>query len=158
MTVFEKKALEIPDRVTMVEIHREDAMRGRARLVVPGNKEVVIDLPRMEHILDGDTFGPSEDGTFYKVWVLPERVMKVSFKSVDKDVIEHALRLGYHLGNRHLEAVVEGNAVYVPLLLGREKIERILKKTMLPLELEVVDKVISPGSSGYFAGEEEESP
>lgn len=158
MTVFEKKAAAIPDQITTIEIRREDAMRGRARLYASGNKEIVIDLPRMEPILDGDIFGPSNDGTYYRVSILPERVMRVAFKNEDNHLIEHALKLGYNLGNRHLEALVEDNTVYLPLLLGKEKIERILRKTTLPIDLEVVDKVISPGASGYFAGEEEESP
>lgn len=156
MTLFEQKSKESPGKLTEIRIRRDEAMRGRVRTLAPDGEEVLIDLPRGDRIFPGDMFGPSEHGNFYRISIVPEKVMKVSFRKSDPNPIDAAIKLGYTLGNRHLEVLVEGEGVYLPLTLGQEKIEHIISRTGLPVDLKVVETVISPASSGYFAGEDED--
>ncbi|MDD1674602.1 MAG: hypothetical protein LUQ13_03055 [Methanomicrobiales archaeon] len=156
MTVFDKKDRPSHPSATDLAIPREAAMRGRVRVTAPDGEEVIIDLPRGERIYDGDEFGPSGKGTYFRASILPERVAKVSFRGSDTAVVEHALQLGYYLGNRHLEVLVEGNTVFLPLTLGADKIEGMVRRTGLPVDVTMEDKVISPAASGYFGGEEED--
>ncbi len=77
-------------------------------------------------------------------------------QSQGQDVIEKAVKLGYNLGNRHLEVLMEDDVVFVPVTIGEEKVRKIIASMKLPITVEAVQKVISMSSSGYHAGEEEE--
>ena len=154
MAVFEKVAEDARGPITEVQIKREDAMRGRLRIRAPDGEDLVIDLPRGLMVRDRDIFGPSQKGTYYRTHIVPEPVLKVTLMGAQS--IESALRLGYSLGNHHLEVLVDRESAYLPLTLGAEKLREILRRTGLPVETQIVQKVISPGTSGYFAGEEEE--
>ncbi|HVP16260.1 MAG TPA: hypothetical protein VMT42_02730 [candidate division Zixibacteria bacterium] len=155
---FEKLA-ERPDNAETIEVkaRREDARRGRLRTRASDGEDLIIDLPRGAAINDKDVFGPSDKDHYYKVSIEPEPVVKVSpRKSETVKGIETALRLGYSLGNHHLEVLVEGDAAYVPVTIAEEKIREILKRSGLPLQVETQQRVISASASGYYAGEEEE--
>ena len=76
-------------------------------------------------------------------------------KTRNDDAIEKAVKLGYNLGNRHLEVLMEDNAVFVPVTIGEEKVRKILESMKLPIKFESVQKVISMSSAGYHGGEEE---
>jgi urease accessory protein UreE len=138
-----------------VKIKRQDAMRGRLRTVAPDGEDLIIDLPRGKVINEGDVFGPSATGSFYKTMIEPELVVKVSLEDSNES-LEKAIQLGYNLGNRHLEVLIEDSGVYVPVTIGEEKVKRILEAMKLPIQYETVKKVILPTASGYHAGEEEE--
>jgi urease accessory protein UreE len=138
-----------------VKINRRDAMRGRVRVVAPDGEDLIIDLPRGENISDGDIFG-SSSGVCYKMLIEPERVMKVLLQDpYSSDSLENAIKLGYSLGNRHLEVLIEDGTVYVPVTIGEEKIKRILDMMDLPIKYESVQKVISTSAAGYHAGEDD---
>ena len=139
-----------------VKIKRQDAMRGRLRMVAPDGEDLIIDLPRGQVINEGDVFGPSADGLYYKTLVEPELVVKVALKNDNEKSLEKAIQLGYNLGNRHLEVLIEDGLVYVPVTIGEEKVKRILDAMNLPIKYESVQKVILPNAAGYHAGEEEE--
>lgn len=158
MIRFEKLAEKVNnDQVVEVKAKREDARRGRLRTRTSDGEDLIIDLPRGRAINDKDVFGPSQKDRYYRISIEPEPVVKVSLKKSEaaKDV-ENALRLGYSLGNHHLEVLVEGDAVYVPLTIAEEKIREILRRSGLPLQVETQQRIISAAASGYYAGEEEE--
>ena len=138
-----------------VKVKRQDAMRGRLRTVAPDGEDLIIDLPRGKVIREGDVFGPSATGSYYKTMIEPELVVKVSLEDPDNK-LEKAIQLGYNLGNRHLEVLIEDGVVYVPVTIGEEKVKRILEAMNLPIKYESVQKVILPNAAGYHAGEEEE--
>jgi urease accessory protein UreE len=139
-----------------VKVKRQDAMRGRLRTVAPDGEDLIIDLPRGQVINEGDVFGPSAAGSYYKTLIEPELVVKIALKNDNEKSLEKAIQLGYNLGNRHLEVLIEDGLVYVPVTIGEEKVKRILEAMNLPIKYESVQKVISPTASGYHAGEEEE--
>ena len=159
MAIFDKLADEVKDgKIVEVKVKRENAMRGRIRIKAPDGEDLIIDMPRGRIINNCDTFGPSHDNTYYKVMVEPELVIKVTVeKSGAPKDMENAIKLGYNLGNRHLEVLIESDAAYVPVTLGEDKIREILKRTALPLKLESVQKIVMTTAPGYHAGEEEES-
>ncbi|HUH78663.1 MAG TPA: hypothetical protein VLY83_02070 [Methanoregula sp.] len=154
MLVFGSTADRVGGRIVGVGIGRTEAMRGRLQARAPDGESLVVDLPRGQVIHDGDTFGPSAQGTFYRVRIEPEPVVEVSLKRSGNDRIEDALRLAYTLGNHHLEVLMEGDHVYVPVIIGAEKIDAIIGKAGAEVETKVISRVISPGTSGYFAGED----
>ena len=143
-------------KLVEVKIKRQDAMRGRLRTVAPDGEDLIIDLPRGQVINEGDVFGPSAAGLYYKTLVEPELVVKVALKNDNEKSLEKAIQLGYNLGNRHLEVLIEDGLVYVPVTIGEEKVKKILETMNLPIKYESVRKVILPTASGYHAGEEEE--
>jgi urease accessory protein len=157
MIVFEKLASQVKaEKINEVTANRQDAMRGRVRTKLSDSEDLVINLPRGQPIRQGDVFGPSEKGDFYKILIEPELVIKVTLDNTrSNDAIEKAAKLGYNLGNRHLEVLIENNAVFVPVTIGEEKVRKILESMKLPIKFESVQKIISMSSVGYHGGEEE---
>jgi urease accessory protein UreE len=157
MIVFEKLASQVKaEKINEVTANRQDAMRGRVRTKLSDSEDLVINLPRGQPIRQGDVFGPSEKGDFYKILIEPELVIKVTLdNTLSNDAIEKAAKLGYNLGNRHLEVLIENNAVFVPVTIGEEKVRKILESMKLPIKFESVQKIISMSSVGYHGGEEE---
>lgn len=156
--IFSEKSPSNVDSEKIAEImtNRQDAMRGRVRTKLSSGDDLIINLPRGQSIGQGDLFGPSEKGTYYKILIEPEPVIKVTLdESENNDVVGKAVKLGYNLGNRHLEVLMEHEAVFVPITIGEEKIRKILSSLKLPIKVELVQKVISMSSAGYHAGEEE---
>lgn len=147
------------DAVTIeeVKVDRQDAMRGRLRTKAMNGDDLIVNLPRGETIEQGDIFGPSEKGLYYKMVIQPEPAIKVSLsKRKGQNSIENALKLGYNLGNRHLEVLIEKDKVFVPVTIGEEKVRKVIELMDLPLKCETVQKVITTSSGGYHPGEQEE--
>lgn len=139
-------------------ISREDAQRGRLHIMTPLGEDLKIDLPRGKTIKNSELFGPSEKGNYYRTIIKPESVIEVRLEKSDSPAenLENALKLGYSLGNRHLEVLVDGETVYIPLILDEEKIRGILKRTNLPIKAVTKQKAILQEAKGYYAGEEED--
>jgi urease accessory protein UreE len=154
MSVFDATTKPASGKIVEVGIKRTDAMRGRIRMKTPDGEDLIVDLPRGRVIHDGNTFGPSAQGTYYRTRIEPEPVLRVTLKKTGSGMIEDALRLGYTLGNHHLEVLFDGGYAYVPAVIGADKIERIIGKSGAVVATEVIQWVISPGTSGYFAGED----
>ena len=156
MIVFDKLASQVNvEKIKEVTANRQDAMRGRVRAKLSEAEDLVINLPRGQPIGQGDIFGPSEKGDYYKILIEPELVIKVTLDKTLSDAIEKAAKLGYNLGNRHLEVLIEDGALFVPVTIGEEKVRKILESMKLPIKFESVQKVISMSSAGYHGGEEE---
>lgn len=158
MPSFDKLADRIDDKKTEeVTANRQDAMRGRLRTKSKNGEDLIIDLPRGKTINEGDIFGPSEKGVYYKIRIEPEPVIKVTLDKMQTvNPTEGAMRLGYNLGNRHLEVLIEDNAIFVPVTLGEEKVRKMLESMKLPIKFETIKKVISTSSPAYHPGEQEE--
>lgn len=140
-----------------IAAERLDTMRGRLKLTDINGEEILIDLPRGEIINDGDIFGPTPEGNYYRIKIKPEQVLRVSIKTtnVEKD-IDNFLKLGYNLGNHHLEVLIEGKNVYVTTGIGIDNVRDILSRFHLPMEIEKMDKIISTTAIGYYAGEDKD--
>jgi urease accessory protein len=81
------------DRVTLVFVDRH---RRRLRLVAESGNPFLLDLPRVQHMGDGDGL-ELDDGGYVRVCAAPERVLEI-----EGDSPNDLLRLAWHLGNRHL--------------------------------------------------------
>lgn len=144
------------ENIEEVRANRQDALRGRVRTKLTGGEDLIINLPRGQSIIQGDIFGPSDKGVYFKILIDPETVIKVNIEEPQaNDPIENALKLGYNLGNRHLEVLIEDGSVFVPVTIGEEKVKKILQSMKLPIKFEAIQKIISISSSGYHAGEDE---
>src|SRR5919109_259986 len=134
--------------ITDIVVDRYDAIKGRLRTASPSNNEdIVIDLPRGRTISHNDIFGPSPSGQYYRIVIKPETTVKVTLQHLGEPIdSQNKLKLGYHIGNRHLEALVENDALYIPATIGIDTIKQVLANTNLPVRLEIVQKIISPDS------------
>jgi urease accessory protein len=81
------------DRVTLAFVDRH---RRRLRLVAESGNPFLLDLPRVQHMADGDGL-ELDDGGYVRVCAAPERVLEI-----EGDSHTDLLRLAWHLGNRHL--------------------------------------------------------
>ena len=146
MEKFEKKA-KWDGEAEVLAINRIDAAKGRVK-----ENDIVIELPRGEEIFNDDIFGPSSTGKYYRIKIRPEDVLKISLLDSSKDV-GSALRLGYMMGGRHMEVLIDGDDAFIPLDLPRTKLESFIQSTGLDIETQIVQKSIT-SCSGYFRGEE----
>lgn len=81
------------DRVTLAFVDRH---RRRLRLVADSGTPFLLDLPRAQHLADGDGL-ELDNGGYVRVCAAPERVLEI-----EADGPAELLRLAWHLGNRHL--------------------------------------------------------
>lgn len=81
------------DRVTLAFVDRH---RRRLRLVADSGNPFLLDLPRVQHMADGDGL-EFDDGAYVRVCAAPERVLEIEAEGPAA-----LLRLAWHLGNRHL--------------------------------------------------------
>jgi urease accessory protein len=81
------------DRIILVFVDRH---RRRLRLVAESGNPFLLDLPRVQHMADGDGL-ELDDGGYVLICAAPERVLEI-----EGDSPTDLLRLAWHLGNRHL--------------------------------------------------------
>lgn len=146
MEKFESKS-DWDGYTELLRIDRSDAHKGRVR-----EGDIIIDLPRGEEIRSGDVFGPSSDGTYFRIEINPEDVLNIKLTSGSDD-LGSALQLGYLMGSRHMEVLIDGNEAFVPMDLPRSKLESFLQDTGLNVETKIMQRTIAD-NSGYFRGEE----
>ena len=70
--------------------------RRRILLRTEAGQELLLDLPRAQHLRDGDGI-LCDDGSVIRVVSSPERLLEIT-----ADSPRALLRLAWHLGNRHL--------------------------------------------------------
>lgn len=133
----------------LLMINRCDAFKGRVK---EGN--VIIDLQRGEEIHNGDIFGPSSDGTYYRIGINPEDVLSVRLLD-NSHTVGSALKLGYLMGSRHMEVLIEDDQAFIPLDMPRTKLESFMQSTGLNVETKIIQKSVTD-NPGYFRGEEHE--
>jgi len=81
------------DKVTLAYLDRH---RRRIRLVADSGAAFLLDLPRAQHLADGDGL-ELDSGGYVKVCAAPEAIIEI--EAADQ---ESLLRIAWHLGNRHL--------------------------------------------------------
>jgi urease accessory protein len=70
--------------------------RRRILLHTEAGQELLLDLPRAQHLRDGDAIS-CDDGSLVRIVSLPEQLLEITAASP-----QALLRLAWHLGNRHL--------------------------------------------------------
>lgn len=81
------------DSVTLAFVDRH---RRRLRLVADSGTPFLLDLPRVQHLAEGDGL-ELDHGGYVRVRAKPERVI-----DIEADAPVALLRIAWHLGNRHL--------------------------------------------------------
>ena len=92
------------DRVTLAYLDRH---RRRIRLVANSGLAFLLDLPRIQHLADGDGL-ELDTGGYIRVHAAPEPVLEI--EAADR---ESLLRIAWHLGNRHLPVQVVGERLRI---------------------------------------------
>jgi urease accessory protein UreE len=155
LIIFDKPIQEghANGKLLTLKVERSDAIKGRLRIhSKETGEEVAIDLPRGQDLKNGSVFGPSEEGRFYKIEINPERVVRVTV-TTDRGDLNSRIKLGYHIGNHHLEALIDGENTYLPVTIGEEKVREILRRSDLPLKIDTEERVLAWYSQNYFPGE-----
>jgi urease accessory protein UreE len=155
LIIFDKPIEEgqVNGKPFTLKVERSDAIKGRLRIQSKETgEEVAFDLPRGQALRNGSVFGPSAQGRFYKIEISPERVVKVTV-TTDRGDLNSRIRLGYHIGNHHLEALIDGENAYLPITIGEEKVREILRRSDLPLKIDTEERVLAWYSQNYFSGE-----
>ena len=83
--------------------------RHRRRIVLTGTSgaQYIIDFPEAVHLRDGDGLR-LETGDIVQVVAQPEALMEVRAGSPDA-----LLKLAWHIGNRHLAAMIEADRILI---------------------------------------------
>ncbi|HVH74210.1 MAG TPA: urease accessory protein UreE [Stellaceae bacterium] len=92
------------DRVTLAFLDRH---RRRMRLVADSGEAFFLDLPRVQHMADGDGLELAGGG-FIRVHAAPEPLYEIA--AADPQSL---LRIAWHLGNRHLPLQVAGECLRI---------------------------------------------
>jgi urease accessory protein len=92
------------DVVTLAYLDRH---RRRIRLVADSGKTFLLDLPRAQHLADGDGL-ELDGGGYIRVRAAPEPVFEITAE--DRPAL---LRIAWHLGNRHLPLQVAGERLRI---------------------------------------------
>jgi urease accessory protein len=92
------------DTVTLAYLDRH---RRRIRLVADSGAAFLLDLPRAQHLADGDGL-ELNDGGYLAVRAAPEPVIEIA--AADPPTL---LRIAWHLGNRHLPLQVAGEGLRI---------------------------------------------
>jgi urease accessory protein UreE len=71
LPVFRERPERVGTRILEVTIPWQEAAHGRTRLRAPDGEELSIELQNGSRIRDGDVFGPSPGGIFYRALVEP---------------------------------------------------------------------------------------
>jgi len=88
------------DSITIAFLDRH---RRRIRLVADSGTPFLLDLPRAQHLADGDGL-ELDNGGYVRVRATPEPVIEIA-----ADSPTDLLRIAWHLGNRHLPVQVLQN-------------------------------------------------
>ena len=94
----------IVDAITLAYLDRH---RRRIRLVADSGASFLLDLPRAQHLADGDAL-ELDSGGYIRVHAAPEPVLEI--EAADAASL---LRIAWHLGNRHLPLQVVGNRLRI---------------------------------------------
>jgi len=95
---------EALDTVTLAYLDRH---RRRIRLVADSGETFLLDLPRANHLAEGDGL-ELDDGSYICVRAAAEPVLEIAAE--DRASL---LRIAWHLGNRHLPLQVAGERLRI---------------------------------------------
>src|SRR5438034_4041307 len=82
-----------------------DRHRRRIRLVADSGTPFLLDLPRAQHLTEGDGL-ELDDGGYIRVRAAAEPVIEIA-----ADSPTDLLRIAWHIGNRHLPLQVAGDVL-----------------------------------------------
>src|SRR5258707_11801688 len=92
------------EKVTLAYLDRH---RRRIRLTADSGARFLLDLPRAQHLADGDGVEP-DGGGYLNVCAGPEPVIEITAADPAR-----LLRIAWHLGNRHLPMQALGDCLRI---------------------------------------------
>lgn len=115
------------DPADSVELDREDRARRRCMLECSGGLSVLLDLPAVPHLQDGDGL-ELEDGRIVLVKAAPEDLTEITARDQN-----HLIKIAWHLGNRHLPTQLLDNKLRIRRDHVIENMVRQLGGTLTPI-------------------------
>lgn len=113
--------------IDTLKLEQWESSKSRIKKRTAQGKEIAISLDRGQHLHNNDIIYINEDEKYMIIIdVKLKNVLKISLSTNSN--IETIFKLGHALGNQHWPAVLDNNAVYVPLYVD-EKIMRSMLKT-----------------------------
>jgi urease accessory protein len=92
------------DTVTLAHL---DRYRRRIRLIADAGETFLLDLPRAQHLVEGDGL-ELDSGGYIRVRAACEPIVEIA--AADRPSV---LRIAWHLGNRHLPMQVAGERLRI---------------------------------------------
>jgi urease accessory protein len=121
-----------------IVLDAQDRHRRRVVFVGAEGATYLLDLPRPAQLRDGDAL-VIEDGAVVRVTGKPEPLVEISATNA-----QELARLAWHIGNRHIEVQIAGDALRIRLDHVMEDMLRGLGAT-----LSYVDAVFDPEHGAY---------
>ena len=121
-----------------ITLEYDERFRRRIVLNCDGGTQVLLDLPEVRVLRDGDAL-VTDAGAMILVRATPERLLEVRCR--DR---QHLLRIAWHLGNRHLPTEIAGDTL-------RIRADHVIAEMLLTLgaELVAVDAPFNPEGGAY---------
>ena len=115
--------------------------RHKRRMVIPLDQggEVCLDLPKARLLIEGEALKLNDDKGFVRICALAEPLLEVKANDA-----HHLLRLAWHLGNRHLPAMIEETRILI-------RQDHVIEKMLLGLEADLrkVELPFNPERGAY---------
>lgn len=124
--------------VDSVALDHDGRARRRLLLTTAAGVELLLDLPEVAHLRDGDGL-VREDGAIIRVVASAEPLMEVTARDA-----AHLVRLAWHVGNRHLPAQIGTDA----LLLRRDHVIGAMLEG-LGATVRLIDAPFDPEGGAY---------
>ena len=124
-----------------IVLDAQDRHRRRVVFVGAEGATYLLDLPRPAQLRDGDAL-VIEDGAVVRVTGKPEPLVEISAANA-----QELVRLAWHIGNRHIEVQIAGNAL-------RIRRDHVLEEMLrgLGATLSYIDAVFDPEHGAYAHG------
>ena len=124
-----------------IVLDAQDRHRRRVVFVGAEGATYLLDLPRPAQLRDGDAL-VIEDGAVVRVTGKPEPLVEISAANA-----QELARLAWHIGNRHIEVQIAGDAL-------RIRRDHVLEEMLrgLGATLSYIDAVFDPEHGAYAHG------
>jgi len=125
-----------------IVLDAQDRHRRRVVFVGEHGATYLLDLPRPAQLRDGDAL-VIEDGAVVRVTGKPEPLVEISATNA-----QELARLAWHIGNRHIEVQIAGDAL-------RIRRDHVLEEMLrgLGATLSYIDAVFDPEHGAYAHGD-----
>ncbi|HEV2630873.1 MAG TPA: urease accessory protein UreE [Pseudolabrys sp.] len=125
-----------------IVLDAQDRHRRRVVFVGAEGATYLLDLPRPAQLRDGDAL-VIEDGAVVRVTGKPEPLVEISATNA-----QELARLAWHIGNRHIEVQIAGDAL-------RIRRDHVLEEMLrgLGATLSYIDAVFDPEHGAYAHGD-----
>ncbi len=125
-----------------IVLDAQDRHRRRVVFVGAEGATYLLDLPRPAQLRDGDAL-VIEDGAVVRVTGKPEPLVEISAANA-----QELARLAWHIGNRHIEVQIAGDAL-------RIRRDHVLEEMLrgLGATLSYIDAVFDPEHGAYAHGD-----